>query len=463
VRRRRVDVDLKARTFVLGLLALMVLGAGARVLYVHAVLTHDRLGADSTWYFLQAGAIHDGDGFIDPASLLTHGEKVATAFHPPAYPVLLALEYTFGARSITAFQDLGALAGMGTIALTGVLGLLLGGRRAGLVAAAITALNPMLIAADGSLMSESLYVLLGVGALVVAVLAARSRSMWWWVLLGLLLGLAVLTRQDAVVFAVLLVGPLAWMLAASRRDRVLRGLVALIALGVVVGPWVVRNVVRLDEPSVTTASAATALAGANCDATYYGPKLGLWDYGCIHEERRATETESQWSDHLRRDATHYIRSHPARVPLVVVARVARGLGVYKPGAQAVYEADETRSRKWQLLSFAFSFVLLLAGLIGIVWRSPDRLARWILLAPVIAGWLAIVLSSPITRLRALGEPALAVGAALLVVAFFETRKIDINKETHLTLAKAANGRTHRSRDDEDRSMFEADFAAEPWS
>jgi 4-amino-4-deoxy-L-arabinose transferase-like glycosyltransferase len=416
-----VDVDLKTRTFVLGLLALVVLGAGARVLYVHTVLTHDRLGADSTWYYLQAGAIHDGDGFVDPASLLTHGQKVATAFHPPAYPVLLAVEYTFGARSITAFQDLGALAGMGTIALTGVLGLLLGGRRVGLVAAAIVALNPMLIAADGSLMSENLYVLLGVAALVVAVLAVRSRSVWWWLLLGVVLGLAVLTRQDAVVFALLLVVPLAWMLGSAARDRVLRGVVALVAVGVVVGPWVVRNIVRLDEPSVTTASAATALAGANCDATYYGPKLGLWDYGCIHEERRATESESQWSDHLRRDALHYVRSHPARVPLVVVARVARGLGVYKPGAQATYEADETRSRKWQLLSFGVSFVLLVVGLWGILRRAPDRLARWILVAPVLAGWIAIVLSSPITRLRALGEPALAVGAALLLVAAVEER------------------------------------------
>src|SRR5215471_8628520 len=136
---------------------------------------------------------------------------------------------------------------MGTIALTGVLGLLLGGRRVGLVAAAIAAFNPMLIAADGSLMSESLYVLLAVGALVVAVLAVRSRSVWWWLLLGVLLGLAVLTRQDAVVFAVLLVVPLAWMLAASPRDRVVRGLVALLAVCLVIGPWVLRNIVRLDE------------------------------------------------------------------------------------------------------------------------------------------------------------------------------------------------------------------------
>ena len=211
MRRRRLDVDLNTRTFVLALLALVVLGAGLRVFYVHNVLTHDRLGADSTWYYLQAGAIHDGDGFVDPAELIRHGDKVATAFHPPAYPVLLAVEYTFGARSITSFQDLGALAGAATIALTGVLGLMIGGRRVGLIAAAIVALDPMLIAADGSLMSESLYVLLIVAALVVAVLAVRSRSLWWWGLLGALLGLGVLTRQDAAVFALLLVVPLAWM------------------------------------------------------------------------------------------------------------------------------------------------------------------------------------------------------------------------------------------------------------
>ena len=196
----------------------------------------------------------------------------------------------------------------------------------------------------------------------------------------------------------------------------LRGALALLVVGIVVGPWVVRNMVRLDEPTVTTASAATALAGANCDKTYYGSKFGLWDYSCLHEERHAVESEAQWSDHLRRDALHYIRTHPQRVPPVVFARVRARPGNLGARAQATYEADETRSQKWQLLSFGASFVLLVVGLYGIVRRAPDRLTRWILIAPVLAGWLAIVLSSPITRLPALGEPTLAVGVGLVLVA-----------------------------------------------
>ena len=422
LRRRRLDRHLSTRAFVLALLAIVAIGVGIRLSYVHAVVEGEPLGADSTWYYLQAGSIRDGHGFVDPASLLQDGKEVATAAHPPGYPALLAVEFAFGARSITRFEQLGVLTGAGVIALTALLGLAIAGPEVALIAAAIVALDPMLIAADGSLMSESLYVLLVLVALLLAVRAMRSRAWGWWLALGLALGAAILTRQDATVLAVVLVGPLAWMAAGSWKDRLLKLVVAMAGTAIVVMPWVVRNAVQMNDMTITTSSQATALAGANCDATYYGPLIGLWSYPCTHEDRRATESETEWSNQLRHDATHYVRTHLARTPLVATARLGRGLGVFDPGRQATYEANETRSRKWQLGTFAASLFLLVVGAWGLLRHSPDRMTRWILAAPVITGLLVIVLSSPVTRLRALGEPSLAIGVGLLVAAWLRARR-----------------------------------------
>src|SRR4029079_4766449 len=98
---------------------------------------------------------------------------------------------------ITRFEQLGALTGAAAIALTAILGLMIAGPEIGLVAGAIVALDPMLIASDSSLMSETLYVVLVLVAMLLAVRAVRSRAWGWWLALGLALGAAVLTRQDA--------------------------------------------------------------------------------------------------------------------------------------------------------------------------------------------------------------------------------------------------------------------------
>ena len=48
--------------------------------------------------------------------------------------------------------------------------------------------------------------------------------------------------------------------------------------GVVLAPWVVRNLVTFTDTTYISTGAGLALSGANCNQTYYGSNLGSWSY-----------------------------------------------------------------------------------------------------------------------------------------------------------------------------------------
>src|SRR5207244_8269490 len=92
----------------------------------------------------------------------------------------------------------------------------LGGPRAGLIAAGIAAVYPVLVAADGAMMSETLYGLLIAAALLTALrLLDRQPGPPLAAALGALIGLATLTRAEAL----LLLPLLAWPVAARAQAR----------------------------------------------------------------------------------------------------------------------------------------------------------------------------------------------------------------------------------------------------
>ena len=98
----------------------------------------------------------------------------------------------------------------------------------------------------------------------------------------------------------------------------------------VLTPWIVRNDVQIGRPTLATLDPATAIAGTNCDATYYGSKIGSWEPACTTVAGQDTLTELQVTDALQHRGLHYATSHAGRVPLVVAARRRAAVGVLEP-------------------------------------------------------------------------------------------------------------------------------------
>lgn len=398
------------------LAAVAAVAFGVRVAYVLALGRDIKFGLDAVWYELVSATIASGDGFVDPGRFFGRGVSVPTAFRPPLYPGFLAVvNKTVGHTSLT-FQLVGCVTGAVTVVLLGYLGRRVGGPVVGLCAACLAAVYPVLIAIDASIMSETIYVPL-VTASVLAVYRALERpTLLHWAVVGALVGGSVLARGDGILLVPLLIAPaglLARGLAPTRR-LLLTG-TALLAVALVVGPWVLRNEARLGRPTLATLDVATAIAGANCPSTYYGPRIGSWEHACTVRPNEDELDELALTDTLQQDGIDYALDHELRMPIVAAVRVLRLWGLYDPVGESRRETVESRIFGWQVFAWFVYVPLALLTVYGFVLLVRRRTQVLPLVAVLVAVTLTGVLVYGKPRFRASAEPVLLVAASVAIV------------------------------------------------
>jgi hypothetical protein len=413
------------RAWVAGVVGVVVVGVVFRVVYVLVVLDDVPSGLDSIAYQLLGGSIRAGTGYVVPTSMFT-GEYTPTAAFPPLYPAYQALWQSVFDAGPTSVRMAGMVPAAATITLTAILGRRAVGPRVGLAAAAIVAVHPGLIAADGSAMSESLTVPLVLAAQLLALCLADSGHgrLALAVALGPVLGLAILTRQDLVLFGGILV---VWLMVAMPgpwRAKATVGAIVAVGTALVVTPWVVRNANAVDVVAVSTLSPASALAGANCPSSYHGPGLGSWDYACVAaarpsamSEADAAErglTERELTDDYRSAAVAHVRENLDRLPLVVAARQARAWSIWDPRDLARRDADESRRYGFQVRARPIEGAFAVAGAVGLVVLLRRRgLRAFVLVAPVLAVAVSVAVSYGNPRFNVTAQPSLAIAVAAL--------------------------------------------------
>jgi 4-amino-4-deoxy-L-arabinose transferase-like glycosyltransferase len=384
-----------------------------RIVHVLFVAPSTAIFTDGFFFHWVAHFVADGHGYVNPADQLFHGHTVATAGHPPLYTYALAGADKLGITSDEAQRSLGCLFGAGTIAAVGVLGRRVRGDRVGLLAALVAALNPLLIAADGALMSETLYGLLIALALIAAYRVRDAPSPARAALLGLAVGLCALTRAEALLLLPLLVLPGCW-----RRWR-LAG-VALVASLVVVAPWTIRNWSAFGRPVLISTNDGITLAGSNCGATYAGRDLGSFRPDCIGPVAFPAN-EARQAARYRSNAVSYAGHRAGRVPLVVAVRVLRLWGLYQPTRLA--NDSQNRRRAMQVAGILVSYVLLPFVLFGAVTLRRLREPLSVLAAPIVLVTLTAALTYGGLRLRHAAEIPLMVLAAVGLVTLWERRML----------------------------------------
>jgi 4-amino-4-deoxy-L-arabinose transferase-like glycosyltransferase len=404
-----------------GISAIAVVALVVRLLYVTLVAAHVPLGFDAVWYTLVSGEIAGGHGFVDPALFFTGHGSVATATHAPLYPAALAAITRVINGHHSTFRVFGAAAGTVTVVATGFIGRRIGGPATGLLAAGIAAVYPSLIAIDGALMSETLTVPLLTGMVWLALVTIERPSWWRYALFGVLGGLATLARPDAVIAAAFIV--VATMLASENiKRRLLDGAIAAVVLIAVVSPWVVRNAVQVNAPTLATTSTSGTIQGANCPLTYRGTLIGYWTQACVDAVNPGDLDEAAYSSRLTRQGEHYARTHFAEVPLVVAIRQLRAFGLFSPRQQARLDNIETRSYHWQLLAWVAWLPVFVLGTFGLVRvaRQHGR-AALPLFATVAATVVTITISYGNQRFRTTCEPTFLVGTAVALAAVASKR------------------------------------------
>jgi 4-amino-4-deoxy-L-arabinose transferase-like glycosyltransferase len=231
-------------------------------------------------------------------NIVRHGEFSFDAgqpvsIRPPLYPGVLAVIYgVAGEHNYTVVRLLQALLGTATTYVVYCLARRLYGERTGVVAAAISAFYPSLLATTGLVLTETLFTfLLCLSCLAMARYLANGNA-WWLVGFGATLAFGALTRSVLWLFPVPL---FVFLLVCSPERSWIRRLlhfgVALLAFGVVLAPWTIRNT-RLQQTFTTV----DVMGGRNF-------MMGNYEHTPFHRpwDAISMEGDKAWHVVLRRE------------------------------------------------------------------------------------------------------------------------------------------------------------------
>jgi len=281
-------------------------------------------------------------------------------------------------------------------------------------------------------MSESMAMLCIAGVLYCTYRFIHHPSAWRAVWIGLLCGLATLARTELILtipfvlgVVVLTTGNVSW----TRRFQwvISAGLMSL----VLITPWVAYNLSRFDRPVYLSAQLGGTLAAANCHSTYYGSLIGFKDYNCQGlAEQQAKRTIPNFDKlsaadkdtEYNRIGKQYIKDHLTRVPVVVLARWGRILGVYRPMQEVDAEHRFFELERWAGILLTGTFWIAAAlSVVGVVAMRRRRERVWPLLAFPTIVMISVAITFAQTRYRAPAEVPLvllgAVGIDFILRAF----------------------------------------------
>jgi 4-amino-4-deoxy-L-arabinose transferase-like glycosyltransferase len=411
-------------------------GLAVRLVYVLGFQRDRAILGDPFFFHRGANLLVHGRGFIEPLLWTDLHQQLPSAKHPPLYLLFLAIPSSVGLDTPLAHMLWSALLGTATVVVTGLLGRRIAGDRAGVIAAAIVAVTPVVWAYDGQLLSETLAIFLTTLALLLAYRVLETFSLRRVAACAIVCGLAALTRGELILLVPALLWPAVFLADTSRSVgfRLQRVGIATVLAIVVVTPWAVYNLSRFEKPVFLSSQLGATLVAANCQDTYHGPQLGALTTTCMYGLRGKND-ESEVDRILRHRARLFIQDHLSRVPVVVAAREGRVTGLFRPAQQIDIDVIlEGRQRPLAIACLVNTYLIEIGAIAGLVVmvRRRRRVRLFPLLVPPLIAIVTVAATYGTNRFRAPAETALAVLAAVAIDAAW---------------------RAYRHRDDEERTVI----------
>jgi hypothetical protein len=262
------------------------------------------------------------------------------------------------------------------------------------------------VANDVNALSDTLSLCFVLGVML-AVLARR-----WWTT-GVLLGLLILTRPSAQVFVLAFI---VWVVVLARWKALGR---VLLATGLIVSPWIIRNWVEFGSPVYVSSN------GFNWAAIYSLPAQANGDFTdpiydhAWDKDRLLQLNEIAWSKELQRQGIHGLSTNPTYV-FHVLGTNAQHYFELTPSKNIhaeIYDGRVLSIVNWTMPVF---YLELLVGLIGLGWCWRQRLAQLSILVTGSFGASSLLfISAP--RLRAPVDLMLGIGCGLFAQELRERR------------------------------------------
>lgn len=390
-------------------LAVLILAAALAIRVAWVLATPDyQLVHDAIDYHNHAASIAAGDGYA-----LSYGRE--TAFRPPAYPYFLAAVYVFTGPDVVAARIANAFVGTAIVALIGVVAFQIWGQRVALVAMALGAVYVPLILVGQAVMSEPLFALCMLGAIA----AALKR---WSVVAGILLGLAILGRPNAII----LLAPLAWAVWRGPRPAV----ALVVAAALTVMPWTIRNAIVLDHFVPVSTQLGSALAGTyNSNARADKENPASWrslkrvdDYQHIFSRVRETN-EAVLEKQLRDAALEFIREHPGYVGTVAFWTTRRMLDLAGMDWSIHTASTISVGRKAAIAGVICFWIYAVLAIAGAFTRRARAAPLWLWVVPLLMYLSVVFLVVETPRYRTAIDPFIVLLAALALARAAERPRI----------------------------------------
>jgi Flp pilus assembly protein TadD len=406
------------------LLAASVAGLAARLAVLsewHGWPLLDVLIGDGKVYHVWAGRIAAGDWM--------GGDAVF--YQAPLYPYFLAVVRLVAGDSLHAVRLVQAVMGGISCGMVGAAAGRFIDRTAGWTAGLMLALYPPAVFFDLSVQKSALDGFLLAILLALLASAPRWKRSRWWVAPGLVLGLLVLARENALVLA-----PAAacWAIAAGRSAptawpvRVASLLALLLGLALPLGAVAARNFAVSGEVVVTTSQLGPNLYIGNhagADGTYVSLRPGRGDARVEADDARRLAEVAMGRSLSSREVSRYwvdrtaeqIVASPRRW-LTLVGRKAALLvnRAEVADTEDIYTYADHSVLLGGVLRFWHFGVLFPLAALGMVLSAPQWRRLWVLYALAALYAVSVIAFYVVARYRYPLVPVLAIFAGAAVSA-----------------------------------------------
>ena len=378
---------------------------------------------DSRYVAVQASMLREGRGFGDAGKEMWGiPSDEPGASHPPLFTLFVAGLQTVGLDDVSQWRVVVAAIGSIGVGLVGLAAwrVVAGrdgptgarSRQAGVLAAGLAAVSPLLMARDVDFQVEGLLIPLTALFVVLAYRLWRTPTMPAALWLGFVAGLLWLTRGEQILLLVLTI-PLFWWglrdrCGVGRRVGLFAASAGLAAA--MMAPWVAYNLGRFTEPTLISTNLQITVLLASCDEVYEGKDFGYYNWDCVYRLALPDAADDSVREQERGAvARAYIADHLGRLPVVTLAKLGRFTNLYLVGDTEERTALQEGSG-WFLARTGQYATWLLAPLavVGGVWVRRRRHPLSPLLAPMITPLLVVAVLIPLPRFRVGFDTMLAV-------------------------------------------------------
>jgi 4-amino-4-deoxy-L-arabinose transferase-like glycosyltransferase len=351
-----------------------------------------------------------------------------TAMTPPLYIFFLAGIYRLFDSPATVRLVQAALGAAGCV-LAYLIGRRIAGPATGLVAAMVLSLHPLTAYLAGLHLTENLFLFLVLLMILLSLHVAERPTPAATAGLGVVVGLAVLTRAVFLAFLPFL---LAWTLSVwgARNTLTYRvfGLIVVTALAVIL-PWTIRNYVVLGTLVPVQSNGGMVFWAGNNPLSEGGvvlPTPRTWTEGPPPDDDKygwRSLTVGETNQRYVHAALTWIWNHPRDYARLLMHKLTHLYGL----SRAVDERESSVPAKAEpiLVAYHVAFLALALGGLGVTYRQWRTLS--LLLALIVFTNLTALLFGGSARYTIPMLPSLSLLAAVAVVAGW-------NRTTHAPAA-----------------------------